>query len=119
MIRGLLWAGAGAVATVVVARRARAAVDAHVPPAARDVLRDVSRWSAALELAREDFAVALAEREEELKARLLGDTDVDALRRQRRDRQAVGAGAPGRRGRAGWSDAPTDDPDDDDRYPFF
>ncbi|WP_129339586.1 hypothetical protein, partial [Cellulomonas endophytica] len=94
----LLWVGVGAVGAVVGLRRAKAAVDARVPAGARDLVSDLDRWTRAAQLAREEFSVALLEREEELKHRLLGDVDVDELRRRRAADRGPAA-APGRAAR--------------------
>jgi hypothetical protein len=83
----------------------------------------------ALHDARRELRDGMAEREQQLRDDLLGDVDVDALRAERAararaaaDEHEPAARARSARGREGWADEPTEDPDDGDGdlpYAFF
>ncbi|GAA4625046.1 hypothetical protein [Cellulomonas oligotrophica] len=129
-MRRIFWIGVGVALTVVVVRQGRRLVETYAPPGASEAVTGAVRLARAADAARTDFRQGVAEREAELLAALVGDVDVDELRAQaprRRDelRTAFGGGRGGEDDLAadlaarGWRDAPTQDPDDDDRAPFF
>ncbi len=148
-MRRLVWVGVGVVATVAVAHRL-GLIDVPgtqrptsrpadpVVAAARGLFaagRTAGGVQQALRQARTDFRSGMADREAELRAGLLGDADIDAIKAERSAathswspdgvtppawhadpearREARAA-----RARKGWADAPTDDPEDDGDVPY-
>ena len=122
-MRRLVWIGVGVVVTIVVIRKGRAIVEAYVPAGATDAVGTAARFGSALRNVRHDFTAGMAEREQQLRHDLVGDVDVDALRAERPERVAdLKRTVQGHRaGRKPDADelGPTDDPDDDESYPFF
>jgi hypothetical protein len=122
-MRRLVWVGVGVVVTVVVIRKGRAIIEAYVPAGATDAVGTAARFGSALRTVRRDFTAGMAEREQQLRHDLVGDVDLDTLRAERPERVAdLKRTARGyRAGRTPDADelGPTDDPDDDESYPFF
>jgi hypothetical protein len=79
-MRRLFWIGVGAVAAVVVIRKAKGLIDEHTPPGVAQAAGVVSGLGGALRSARKEFSAGLAEREAELRSDLLGDVDLDEAR---------------------------------------
>lgn len=128
-MKRLFWVGVGVAVTVVAVRNGRRVVEAWAPAGTVDAVEGVTRTTRALSAARDDFRAGVAAREAELLEALVGDVDVDALRasapRRKDELRATFGGAPQAGGLAGdlrargWDEAPTQDPDDDGRAPFF
>ncbi|WP_169165388.1 hypothetical protein [Cellulomonas taurus] len=148
-MRRLVWVGVGVVATVAVAHRL-GLIDVPGAPrttsrpadpvvaAARGLFaagRTAGGVQQALRQARTDFRTGMADREAELRAGLLGDADIDAIKAERatakHDWSPDGVTPPAwhtdpdarrearaARARKGWADSPTDDPEDDGDVPY-
>ena len=121
-MKRLFWVAVGVAATVVVVRSGRVLIDRYVPREAVAAVDGAARTVSAVRTARSELRAGMAERERELRAALLGDLDVDELRRQA---PAARAGLRAAwRGRAAddesWNAAPApDEADDEDGYAFF
>ncbi|QGQ19382.1 hypothetical protein GC089_09235 [Cellulomonas sp. JZ18] len=128
-MKRLFWVGVGVALTVAAVRNGRRVVETWAPAGTVETVEGVSRVSRALHAARNDFRAGVAAREAELLEALVGDVDVDELRasapRRKDELRAAFGGTPDRDDLAGglrargWDGAPTQDPDDDDRAPFF
>ncbi|MFC8191344.1 hypothetical protein ACFUMH_06725 [Cellulomonas sp. NPDC057328] len=128
-MKRLFWVGVGVAVTVVAVRNGRRVVEAYAPAGTVDAVEGATRLTRALHAARDDFRTGVAAREAELLDALVGDVDVDELRasapRRKDELRAAFGGAPrggdlaGDLRARGWDDAPTHDPDDDGRAPFF
>lgn len=128
-MKRLFWVGVGVAVTVAAVRNGRRLVETWAPAGTVETVEGVTRVSRALHAARDDFRAGVAAREAELLEALVGDADVDELRAsaaRRKDELRAAFGGASRRDdvagdlRArGWDDAPTQDPDDDHRAPFF
>ncbi len=128
-MKRLFWVGVGVAVTVAVVRNGRRVVETYAPAGTVDAVEGATRVSRALHAARDDFRAGVAAREAELLEALVGDVDVHALRasapRRKDELRATFGGTPrggdlaGDLRARGWDDAPTQDPDDDGRAPFF
>lgn len=120
-MKRLVWVAVGVAATVVVVRAGRVLIDRYVPREAVAAVDGAARTVSAVRTARSELRAGMAERERELRAALLGDLDVDELRRQA---PAARAGLRAAwRGRAAddesWNAAHAPDDSDEDGYAFF
>ena len=120
-MKRLVWVAVGVAATVVVVRAGRVLIDRYVPREAVAAVDGAARTVSAVRTARSELRAGMAERERELRAALLGDLDVDELRRQA---PAARAGLRAAwRGRSDdderWDAAHTPDDSDEDGYAFF
>jgi hypothetical protein len=126
-MRRLVWIGVGVVVTVVVIRKGRALLEAYAPAGTAELASGIGRAGVALAGVRRDFRDAMTEREAQLRHDLVGDVDVDELRRQAPEHRADlrrswetrgGRHAKPPRVPADWA-GPTEDPDDDAEAAFF
>jgi len=122
-MRRLFWVGVGVALTVVVVRKGRAIAEAYLPQGTTDVVQGASALTRAFATARQEFSAGMAEREAQLRAELVGDVDVDAVRADKaRHVDELRAAWGGTRRRRDvppdWA-GPLEDPDDDADAAFF
>ena len=125
-MKRLFWIGVGVGLSVVVVRYGRRLVAQYVPADAAAALGTASRLTQTAKGVLDEFSAGVAEREQELRAALLGDdADLDEIRASGRAawaelRPARGSAAQRRRSvPSSWAQGPLEDPDDDDGYAFF
>ena len=113
-MRRLFWMGVGAVGAVVLAQRARRAVQALPETMVDQVGRAGDTARQALRSALRDFTAARAERETELVTALLTEPEAGTARRPRHEAPPTGARSPSGARLAAADDDDEDDDEDDD-----